>query len=214
MTDTRWFTFIEIENQKVQSLLNAVLFIADPSEKTAAHLTLGGPYTNQPELIDVRRALVGTEISVVGVRNFFNHGQNTVYLDCGSPLIEEFWDKKDYGFNPHITIYDGASREFAEKLYKRLKSQKPFFKFFIGDVFAQSSVKGQQTFDLRLEFNIEELGGLIGSDYSLSKLQREEEWRRLMLIDRIFNQLIGFSRNTTRYSSMKKLENQNIIANS
>jgi len=56
---------------------------------------------------------------------FFLGKQNTIFLKCKIPGIENIWDKPDYGekITPHLTFYDGSDRGFAYYLFDELKKQ-------------------------------------------------------------------------------------------
>lgn len=57
------------------------------------------------------------------VGNFFDYGQNTVFFKCDdNKNLRKIWKKKGYkDFKPHITLYDGKNKEFAQKLFGKLQ---------------------------------------------------------------------------------------------
>ena len=115
----------------IGSCIDAIRVLANPAEKHRAHITVRGPYRRRGNRSDkVSRFVEGSEILVEGPGNFFASGQNTVYLRCMSPGLEAVWHKPDYEFNPHITLYDGSSEEFARRLWD-IVSTRTFNLLFI-----------------------------------------------------------------------------------
>ena len=57
-----------------------------------------------------------------GLGNFFEGKQNTVFLKCEVPGIEEVWSKPDFGdkITPHVTFYDGKERAFGYGILNEL----------------------------------------------------------------------------------------------
>lgn len=126
----RHFGVININDKNAQTFIDGIrLLCADNSKlKHKAHVTLIGPKDNKED-IDFKSIRRNEQIiSIDGVGNFFQEGQNTVYLKCnldkGGDQIKDMIDKPDYGNeNPHITLYDGNNRGFAEELYNLTQSQ-------------------------------------------------------------------------------------------
>lgn len=186
----RWFNFIDVADVRVKKLLDAIIFVANPYEKTAAHITIGGPFENQIPLDEAKRELIGSNVHVIGIGNFFSENQNTVYLRVGSTILEKHWNKKDFGYNPHLTLYDGSSKIFAKKLYEHLTAQKLFFEFLIGNVYCQKSQKGQHDFTLIMDIDLDEISKLAGARYDLDTIKKLDDWERLTVIDRISTHVV------------------------
>ena len=107
----------------VQRILNALRFISNPKEKGVAHITVRGPYQRHLEKTEIENAATtveNTPISVDGIGTFFGPDQNTVFLKCSSSALRKIWQKSDYVYNPHITLYDAENREVAEDLANQL----------------------------------------------------------------------------------------------
>ena len=184
----RWFNVLYFEDA-IQACLDAIVLFANPTEKNRAHITIQGPYERRQNIESVAEELVGTEVAVVGVNKFFSDTQNTVYLNCGSEAIRRHWHKPDYPFNPHITLYDGPSREFAQSLVNELKSQKLYFRALIGGVKSLSSVPGQSSFEPLLGLNFEIIRVVTGEHFMTQTIATAEPWQRLMYIQRLFTHL-------------------------
>src|SRR5262249_58923975 len=105
----------------------------------------------------------GATIEVGGVGTFFEGDQNTVYLGVESPAVQAVWDKPDYPgqYIPHLTIYDGASRQFAESLRDLLKEKDLRFTFLATDV--EPVVVGNGPSLLIAWYDPSELAGLLES---------------------------------------------------
>lgn len=177
----------------VQRYLDTIIFLADPLEKRPAHITLRGPYQERSDaarnLCDIER----TDINIFGVGRFFGDRQNTVFLRCDSKFIKDNWWKKDFPYNPHITIYDGSSRDLATSLFERLRMHRVFFSVLAGECATEVSAKGQHAFDLMLQVDQEIIRSAAGEDINIQSAGNLPDWRRLMLIDRIFVNLKGYA---------------------
>jgi len=184
MTDA-WFSIIDIDDEKIQACLDAIILLANPGEKLGAHITLGGPYTSEPQVSELDRAVRGSIIHVVGVGKFFNRNQNTVFLNCGSEIIRKSWRKKDYGFNPHMTIYDGSSRSEANNIFNALNGHRFYCSFTAGRVKTFQSIKGQRSMQISFSADFELIGRYLGYTASPEIIRALPAWKRLMLIDRL-----------------------------
>lgn len=181
----RWFHILYFDDVGVQETLDAIVLLANPREKRRAHITLRGPYKSQDEAENVRVDIRGADISICGVGNFFEYGQNTIFLNSDSEHIRANWWKPKYGYNPHITLYDGDSREFAEDLYSRIKISRPFMKFSAGYSEIIRSVSGQKDFSLWFDVNLNTVRSVSNDDFNIESIANMPAWQRLMLIDRL-----------------------------
>lgn len=139
----RVFYVIYIGDERIQSLLDAMRFLGNTEEKTPAHITVRGPYTQRQNIRKLNRKVAGTKIVAEGIGTFFNSRQNTVFIKCHADSLRRVWQKSDFGFNPHITLYDGPSREFAEALVDRLNRVEIQFSFLVDKLLPLTSYKGQ-----------------------------------------------------------------------
>jgi len=190
VTVMTWFTAIYFQDKLVQSCLDAIILIANPEEKNVAHITIRGPHIRRDDQDEAVKELIGSNISVLGTGRFFQENQNTVYLECGSQLLRKYWRKRDYGYNPHITLYDGRSRDFAEKLFLILRNHKLFFCVTVGDVLFSESVKGQSAFDLWFGADLNQIGDITGERIDVERLGTLPMWKRLNMIDRLCTHLV------------------------
>ena len=139
----RYFLFMTIEDEILANFLNLAIFALNPDEKWEAHVTLAGPFSSTRNL-PKKRAYV-KKISVLGTGNFFSSGQNTVFLKIGASELAEVWNKPDYPYNPHLTLYDGPNAKLAHHLYQSLSNMRIFLKFFVSRLVVATSIKGQSS---------------------------------------------------------------------
>ena len=203
----RIFYVIYFDNQRLQTALDAMRFIANPKEKTRAHITVRGPYRQPIDICSLEKKIEGTEVVADGVDGFFYENQNTVFLRCDSEKIGEIWKKKDFGFNPHITIYDGASREFAKKLLDRLERLPIRFQFVVGKLSRlETTNRRQYTMWLQQSFDGESTGQLVKEPLRVSEVRAMRSEERVSLIEAIARKLpevasyIGESRQVSVHS--------------
>lgn len=133
----------------------------NPKEKLRAHVTLAGPYPSTRSL--PRETSYVRKISLLGVGQFRSDWQNTVFIHVGASDLQTFWDKPDFPYNPHLTLYDGTDGIFATRLYEKLYETRLYLKFHVSRVFIVESIKGQGSMELlqSLDFGIApELRGL------------------------------------------------------
>jgi 2'-5' RNA ligase len=132
-TSEKYFYVINIDddvNPYIYAFVNTLRLIASPHTKNEAHVTVIGP-RDEPLGDDQKEAynetLEDKSLIINGVGRFFNPGQSTVYLSCRPDLeevwLEKVWSKPDYnGMKPHLTIYDGKYRKFAQKIFDKLNN--------------------------------------------------------------------------------------------
>lgn len=162
---SRTFYVLYVPDGLIANCIDAIRVLANPVEKHRAHITVRGPYQRAISSLDaINREIEGSGIDIRGSGNFFESGQNTVYLACKSPQLEAVWYKRDYGFNPHITLYDGSSHEFARKLWDIVSSRTYETSFIAGPLKAlvssrrnQGGMALQADLDLRLLHEVADL---------------------------------------------------------
>lgn len=181
----RVFYVLYIRERELSDSLDAMRVLANPSEKSAAHLTVRGPYQRKLPLSHLSERIVGKSIVVHEVGNFFREGQNTVFFSCLSPDLLSIWKKTDFAFNPHITIYDGDSESFARKLYSIMRKYKYSFKFTAGQLEPFVSVRRQNGFHLQLTFNQSLVSRILGEQLAARDIPKLKVTRRLEYINRI-----------------------------
>ncbi|GGF76683.1 hypothetical protein GCM10011332_33350 [Terasakiella brassicae] len=192
MSSPKYFLYVKFSTSKLTDLINLLIFLSDPKEKNGLHLTLRGPYTQRvltesEEMFSrIRRELFKTKVSVFGLGNFFKYGQSTLYLRAESDLVSKYlWKKNIKKPIPHLTIYDGASKEFSNRLANTLSLYRFFFELQIDKVDVYSTISGQKSMELAFDLNLDLLLEVTGKRYKYEDFRDMKEWERLMLINRI-----------------------------
>lgn len=133
----RYFGVVNITDKNARTFIDGIRLLCASKVKHKAHITLQGPKDREDEIKfqSIRRN--EQIVKVNGVGNFFLYGQNTVYLRCNldnGEQIKSMIDKPDYGNeNPHITLYDGNDRVFAEKLYNLTQKYEIQFQIIVSE---------------------------------------------------------------------------------
>lgn len=124
----RVFYAVYVGDRRLGTCLDAIRLLADPATRTKAHVTIRGPYTQRLRSVDEQRwtaSLQGEVIRLAEPDAFFGPSQNTIYLRCEAPALQKMWSKRDYpDFRPHLTLYDGPSRAFADGLLRIITTRE------------------------------------------------------------------------------------------
>lgn len=186
----RIFYAVFVEDAVLEQILNGIRLLCNPQEKHSAHLTVRGPYRQHYQLGAQSQAIRGSQITVNGAGCFWSERQHTVFLRCDSPELHRVWHKPDYpDYNPHITIYDGDSRIFAQKVFDRLSRCNPCFRFPASELQPLVSTKGQNTLDLAASLDVALLEGITDEPFPIGDLPTIDDDQRLRLIGRLCSYL-------------------------
>lgn len=188
----RLFYVLYPEEPHLRFALDAIRFLANPYEKERAHLTVRGPcsrHYREQTLQRLNLKIASSPISIEGVDNFFAERQHTVFLSCDGPNLKQVWLKPDYGYRPHITLYDGDSRSLGAALLSILQARPARLRFVAGRLVPLVTFKGQTNLTLRTSVDFGRLSQLAGralSPAAVSALPLDE---RLALIERAWRSL-------------------------
>lgn len=185
----RIFYALFFRDKKIQAHLDAIKYFCDPKQKTPAHITVRGPYRSPVNITHADRRIRGVALSILGPGFFFEKGQNTVFLHAGQSELRSAWRKPDFGFNPHITLFDGASREFARLLLNILRRHRLYFQCEVTDLKSIQSKKDQYTFDIGLDLTISLLEHVLNRDV-VSGIGHMSVDERLKIIELLCDSLI------------------------
>lgn len=121
------FYAIKIEDEKINVILNTIKVMCDHSSKNDVHITIRGPYKQRYNISNIEKIANNSKMKFIGVDKFFTDTQNTIYIKLYIENIEKMWYKPSYdiniyGINPHMTLYDGDSRNFATSIYKIIEN--------------------------------------------------------------------------------------------
>ncbi|WP_114939633.1 N-6 DNA methylase [Mucilaginibacter endophyticus] len=187
MAKPKIFYVIDIKDRNLQTIIDGIRILANPDEKHFAHITVRGPYEQkirEESLTNINDIIRNKNVGVDGVANFFEYGQNTIYLKCNSPILKDIWFKKDYkeSFNPHLTIYDGRSKNFAQKLYDILNRYSFSFDIKVDEIKPIRSHKRQFNETFAYEYNFDLLSYYLKKQLTFDNIQLLDEETRLSYI--------------------------------
>jgi 2'-5' RNA ligase len=196
------FYVLHIKEKVLADCIDAIRFICNPAEKQRAHLTVRGPYQKRIDIAAISRKIVGDTVSIDSVGNFFDSGQNTVFFHCSAADLRSVWNKPHYPFNPHITLYDSGSSEFARRLFAVMSRYTYRMKFRADELEAIEARKGQDSLSLALAFNSQLASRLAGEKVTTGAIQGFSDEQRLRLVERICQHL------TTTFTGATEAQNQ------
>lgn len=206
----RIFYVINIKDRNLKTLIDGIRVIADPKEKNYAHITVKGPY-NQIKNIDKENDIIKNKIIYVNnISTFVTNKQNTIYLECFSNHLSKIWDKADYKeFTPHITLYDGNDKVFADDLFNVLKKHNIKFSFKVDQLDILYSSKGQLNTNLvsdsDLFFN---LSYYLNETINYHKIENLDNQEKLKLIDRLISYFENWDKKSVYPSPINDLINK------
>lgn len=127
------FVFLEILDPEINALVGWLREAAmgAPSHHNV-HITIRGPYDREilrAQLERYQTALSADPIVLEGVGSFQVGPRYVVYLKVQHPKLRKVWWKpdfpiKNYGFNPHITIFEGDDELRARAVLEFLRKEK------------------------------------------------------------------------------------------
>ena len=168
------FYVLYVKDRLAGPCVDLIRLISNPNASAPSHVTIRGPYR---KLASEERSWISYNpgaIKIAGLGNFFETGQNTVFLYCDIHAIRDVWYKPDFPRGvPHITLYDGSSATFARQLFRRLQSFDWQLRVKVGSL--EPLVMSHQR---RLPIWSNELSGLY-----FEIAHREFAWDDLQLMD-------------------------------
>lgn len=123
------FLFIVFNEPDVVGVIQYLSSILGGKIQGNPHLTIQGPFDEKVQLqkIESIKDKLKDDLFFIGNPGIFSTRNGVaLYLKIQSPNLLSVWDKPDfpvakYGFNPHITIYEGPDRARAERALAFLK---------------------------------------------------------------------------------------------
>ena len=126
-----------IKDHVVGNCLELIRKICDPNSTSKPHVTVKGPLREHNKKSKLWEDISIKNFELIEPGTFFSkknqkYSQNTVYLRCNFDKLGHLFYKPDYMVvNPHITIYDGESRKFAQNLFACIAQYDWHFKIFL-----------------------------------------------------------------------------------
>ena len=193
---TRRFYGVYLANSSISTILDLVRFLGEPDAVRFSHLTLRGPYKAQLskgwlEAINNNSQYRWT-IEFLGLEKFFNERQSTVVIAVNLLSLQSLFHKKDYpGGLPHITLYDGKDRAFADAVYQVAstydwRQKAPVTK--LREI--ERNQKIDQTFAPFYDNFCRYFSGLIGEPSQIQQMRYVNPSHRLQLLDAILSKCV------------------------
>ncbi len=182
------FYVIYVPHNDLGKCIDTIRFLANPHEKWRAHITVIGPRdTRLPrhEITDLENKLRGNKIVITGTGVFDNPKRKTVYFKCAASRLRVVWSKPDFGYAPHISIYDGPSREVADMIDSVVSRYKYCIPFKSDSLHLMVSSKGATNYELALSYDpptVQAFAGVLPGHVAAREMPFQE---RLQIIDRI-----------------------------
>jgi len=187
----RVFYVAFLDDSELRHAFDAIRLIASPREKLKTHITIRGPYPQRYRVPRAEAVVGSAKIMIQGVGCFFSARQTTVFLEVQSEGLIRALYKPDYPKSvPHLTLYDGPNRRFAESLYELFRSLNLVFKFKTEGLSPVVLTAGQSNFDVRLEMNGFILRQFTDLDLSVPSLVTLSDLERLQAIEEIALRMI------------------------
>ena len=127
------FLFLKLKDPEVCSVLWELreIFGKEKKPATSIHVTVRGPNKNIFKIDAIHNLyekIEGDSIIIQSAGRFDNDTQQVVYIKVSSTNLHKIWRKPDYprakfGMNPHITLYVGSDREYADCIFDFLKKE-------------------------------------------------------------------------------------------
>ncbi|WP_141400863.1 2'-5' RNA ligase family protein [Pseudoxanthomonas wuyuanensis] len=127
------FVFIVFDDPYVVGVLDFLVEALNGRRwQQPPHLTIQGPLPERPTATAIEhidKTLGGTQLLIANPGIFETMSGAAVYLRVENESLRRVWNKPDYpiekyGFNPHITLYDGPDVEMAQRAHRFLRSGK------------------------------------------------------------------------------------------
>ncbi|MCF7220762.1 2'-5' RNA ligase family protein [Marilutibacter chinensis] len=127
------FIFIVFDDPHVVGVLD---FLAEALNgrrwRTPPHLTIQGPFSEKPtagDIQSIKDRLNDDALLIANPGIFKTRLGSAVYLRVESPNLKKVWNKPDfpiekYGFNPHLTLYDGPNIKRVISAHNFLKKNR------------------------------------------------------------------------------------------
>ncbi len=185
------------KDKVTKNILDAIKVLSDDSQRTGAHITVRGPYSKklrQSKVDTCSQDITDTSLHFSKVGNFFDYGQNTVFFKCDdNENLRKIWNKKGYeDFEPHVTLYDGTDKKFAERLFYKLQQNFQPFEFKVDKLsYLESKSKSSDTMGfyrhrLKQDFvNFKPLKDILNTDIDKEKISKIKEHNKLKYIGKL-----------------------------
>jgi hypothetical protein len=95
------------------------------------HITIQGPFpgrVTRKQISEAEKSLRGDTMLIANPGYFENNGRVVFFYRVSSEHLKRTWNKPDYpiqsyGFNPHVTVYEGTELERVKRAIQFLKRE-------------------------------------------------------------------------------------------
>ena len=124
--------FLEFIDPEVNALLSGLQRVFGKPKKTSnIHITVRGPYSaelSENEIERFNNIVREDPILIHGIGMFRNSEENVVFIRVTSNALKKIWwkpdfPKKQFGFNPHISLHKTTNLEYAEVISNFLSEE-------------------------------------------------------------------------------------------
>ncbi|MFH5802985.1 hypothetical protein [Alienimonas sp. DA493] len=188
----RIFYFVEPAEPYIRHHLNAIRLLCDPRENKLAHVTVRGPYESSlsAERIDSLGQLVKGEILQFGPIGEFVIGRKiNLHLECECDALKKVWDKSDFGYRPHLTIFDGTRGPYMESMRRVMLHSLGHFKASCTSLVEYPPPRGRNHNMLAESLRGGVLSRLVGFNIEPEDVGQIPSGDRFSLISRLCQQL-------------------------
>ncbi|WP_152670038.1 hypothetical protein [Lysobacter capsici] len=127
------FVFVVFNDPDVVGVIDFLCCVLNEKRSHASpHLTIQGPFNEKVSIdsISAIKRRLKSDVFFIGNPGVFETEQGIVlFLRVNSDNLIKVWDKPDfplstYGFNPHITLYEGSDKARAKRALDCLKKNR------------------------------------------------------------------------------------------
>jgi hypothetical protein len=182
-----WFYGLYLKDERLEAALELIRFVGEPDFLRRPHITVRGPYERKQDAVLERLNYVPDTILLLGVAAFFSEQQNTVLLDCELPEKERVWRKPDFpNGRPHITLYDGHSRNVALNFRSALKKCEWRFRAPVSELtLIEKKVDPEKSLPIMLEHVSSIYREAMFEEFDIRKIRKFEEVDATFCISRL-----------------------------
>lgn len=121
-----YFYGVYLQNTKLSTGLDLIRFLSEPDSIRFSHVTLRGPYEAKLSRIWLlkinERGKYDWRISLAKPSKFFVGSQSTVVIRAHLGNLQGLVHKPAFPEGvPHLTVYDGSDRRFADAVFRMLE---------------------------------------------------------------------------------------------
>lgn len=192
----RVFYVLYVTDVRLRSALDTIRLLYDPAISHSAHITVRGPYSQRLNLAGLSSEIAGEQVVLHRVGYFFEKGQHTVHFEAFSPRLHRVWQKRDFSFTPHLTLYDGPateqrSRATAVELYQLVSRLPIAVAFEARGLDPLISGRGQTSLNVLDGIDFKFVSDVTSSALDRSSIFEVDQQSRRVLVERLCRFMSG-----------------------